>query len=244
MNKAINLTRVGKSITDAVIRSAELRCGIRLPEILASFLKENNGGYPDREIFDYFDLSPNAGKGPKAGSSLLSHFLGIDRSIQSEDIVEMYKMFHERIPDGLMPIARDAGGNIVAIAHAGPYYGRIYFWDFGLEVPGYDKMPGFYYVSDSLTSFIDSLTERPGLSDREEVIHSDDLKVLHALLEGGYDIETEDDYGMTLLESAAFYNAKSLIEPLIQRGALRRDSAAKYAQESGHYDTAELIAGS
>ena len=67
-----------------------------------------------------------------------------------------------RMPEELVPIAHDPGGNQICIAVAGPKTGAVYFWDHEEEAdddetPGYDNV---YLIANSFNEFLNSLTEK------------------------------------------------------------------------------------
>ena len=132
------------------IKLFELRTGIKLPEPYVRFLLRTNGGMPLSDVFDV------PGWGGQA--SVLSYFYGIHegRSCSLELGLERAA---EVLPDGFLPIADDAGGNLLCMGLKGRRAGRLYFWDHEdqLDDEGNSKkdMSNMYEVARDLDEFLD-----------------------------------------------------------------------------------------
>jgi hypothetical protein len=72
-----------------------------------------------------------------------------------------YKIYASagRIPKEMLPIAADAGGNLVLLAIAGPQSGKVFFWDHDIEglVDNPSAMENLSLVADSFERFCDEL---------------------------------------------------------------------------------------
>lgn len=108
--------------TDAMLDALEGAVGGKLPIEYRSFLKESNGGRPDKACFEISKRN-----GTKEGS-LINCFLGIC-GIKSLNIESSWNACTHRIAPTLLPIATDPFGNKVLLSLVGETRGRIYFFD-------------------------------------------------------------------------------------------------------------------
>lgn len=98
------------------IRALEAALRASLPSEYADFLRENNGGYsPDAEI----DM-------PSGESSGVISFLSIDGT---DSILENRSDVRGQMREGLLPIARDGGGNLFALSLDEGELGTVWFWN-------------------------------------------------------------------------------------------------------------------
>jgi len=138
------------SLSEQDITDLEEKLNLVLPKDYRAFLKENNGGYPEPDGFDFMDGSD--------GSSV-DKFLEVNNS-KDESIIEYYLSYKKRIPEDFLPIAKDPGGNIILIK-ANSEDSQIYFWDHENEAeegesPGMGNM---HLIASSLQEFLDNLYE-------------------------------------------------------------------------------------
>ena len=136
------------------IQQFEARWKVKLPEDYKLFLLESNGGAPTPRTFHVprWELEGSA----------LDFFHGFHDEPYSR-LERAFEVYTDRIPADLLPIGRDAFGNIVCIGWKGKRKGKIYFWDHedeldenGLFVQDYRNV---YLVANSLQEFLDKLEE-------------------------------------------------------------------------------------
>lgn len=73
----------------------------------------------------------------------------------------MYKLDEARVPDPMVPIAHDPGGNLVCISVTGEDAGKVYFCDHEGEYANGQRNrteSNVHLVADSFTEFITSLS--------------------------------------------------------------------------------------
>lgn len=135
------------------IAQFEARWGVLLPPEYKAFLLESNGGMP---IVDIFAIPGFHGQG-----STLNSFYGIHNGPEHHQLDRACKVYEDRIPDDLIPIAYDAGGNAVCIGWEGERKGKIYFWDHEDEIDEEGCLRQDYrnvfLVANSLQEFLDNL---------------------------------------------------------------------------------------
>ncbi len=137
------------------IMSLEAMLHMKIPEDYRLFLLNCNGGRPRKSVFTYIY------KGRKE-LGCVSRFLGIhngefDNLYQA---VKTYKIFQKRLPDNLLPIANDPGGNLICLSLIGNDLGSIYFWNHDWEADDHEEptYENIFLIATSFTEFIDSLT--------------------------------------------------------------------------------------
>lgn len=66
------------------------------------------------------------------------------------------KMYHNRVPNGYLPIADDQAGNLYCLALVGSPYGKVYFWDHEFESEEDDNptMANMHLVAASFTDLM------------------------------------------------------------------------------------------
>jgi hypothetical protein len=143
--------RDGKgTIGHALIEEYEKIWGVELPTEYRDFLAENNGGYPYPDGFCIKAIDDE---------STVDRFLGLDVGPNSnlDNYVRVYK---DRIPKELFPIAHDPGGNLVCIGISGEHLGRIYFWDHEYEADESNvDFSNVHLVAETLEGFLANLYE-------------------------------------------------------------------------------------
>jgi SMI1-KNR4 cell-wall len=142
-----------KSISELEIGQVESRLSIRLPHDYKSFLLSHNGGRT--EPWMMFDIHGNESD----SHAIAGFFFGIggDSNIDLEANVRAYS---DRVPENILPIASDPGGNLLCISVSGKDEGKLYFWTHEEEceeggIPSYENL---YPVADSFENLLQSLT--------------------------------------------------------------------------------------
>lgn len=110
-NKKINQVQLAKFIQ---------KLSFKLPDDYVTFLKEFNGGYPDNNVveIDFYESL----------SFIITSFFGIGTKECIDDILWNMEIFHERLPEGYLPIAHVEGGDVVCINLNLEAWGHIYLW--------------------------------------------------------------------------------------------------------------------
>ncbi|MBA3819959.1 MAG: SMI1/KNR4 family protein [Deltaproteobacteria bacterium] len=135
----------GPQLDESAIRALEDELGLVLPPAYRTFLLQNNGGYADPNVFERED---NRRTGRQR--ALVQDFFTIDE-------VRKYRGWHRgRVPENLLAVGRDPGGNMLLVSVGGPDVGRVYFWDHDRETtpPTYANV---YSVADDFSRFLASL---------------------------------------------------------------------------------------
>jgi len=135
-------------LAPAVLQRFEEVLGTRLPEAYREFLLRWNGGRPRVAAF----------RGETTGDELLAEFLGIAPG-RGDDLIAFLERYDVRLPEGFVPIAYDAFGNLILIAATEPEKGAIFFWDHELEEPGDTEMH-LQRIAPDLDAFLGMFYER------------------------------------------------------------------------------------
>lgn len=135
----------GKPATDEQIARFEKIEAVVLPPGFRTFLQTYNGGRP---IPDSFPIGADNG-------SLLDTFFELGEGEgETSDLQTMCDRYRGKIPHTLMPIGRDAGGNIILLGVHGEPKGRVYFLDHMNPRPIFEIAPSF-------EAFLASFEPRP-----------------------------------------------------------------------------------
>ena len=135
-----------KPATEEQIVAFEKIEGVTLPEGYREFLKTYNGGRPIPDAFRF---------GTEPGSLLNTFFELGEGEGESNDLQTMCDQYHHQIPPTMMPIACDAGNNIILLGVYGEHRGRVFFLDFMNPRPIFEIAPSF-------EAFLNSFEPRPG----------------------------------------------------------------------------------
>jgi hypothetical protein len=137
------------AVDDAIISAFQLRTGIRLPEDYKKFLLASNGGVPTPQQFDI----------PKTKHSVLvDYFYGILPKREPCDLEYETNRMAEHLPQGVVLIGHDPGGNGYLLATTGESRGSVYFWDKrGLLVNA--ESGNTFLLADGISKLLDSLYE-------------------------------------------------------------------------------------
>jgi cell wall assembly regulator SMI1 len=153
---ATTIQNASGSLSMERLKSIERKYNIDFPPEYRHFLLAYNGGQPQPSAF-YFKHTNGS-----YSDSCVDWFLAIyDEDYSNfENYFDRYKGHLPRVPDELVPIAHDPGGNLICIAVKGENRGAIYFWDHEREeeLPTYRNV---HLVADSFNEFLESLTNLP-----------------------------------------------------------------------------------
>jgi hypothetical protein len=142
-------------VTEDEIAEFEDKHNLLLPTDYKEFLLQHNGGRPEPNMFPIRDF-------PYDTHGLMGWFYGIDDDFDLS-LAENIETHTGRIPDDLIPIGHDPGGNLICLGVAGQAEGKVFFWYHGDEVEiRAEERPSYYNVyavADSFTEFIESLSD-------------------------------------------------------------------------------------
>ena len=123
----------------------------KLPEDYKKFLLKHNGGHPTVNVYKLIEPINERNK-----EASISWFFALYDGEYS-NITTEFKYSREKIPDELLPIARDDGGNIICLGIQGDYYGKLYYWTTNYSFWGEEDLNYIYLISNSFTDFINGL---------------------------------------------------------------------------------------
>ena len=159
-------------LTEADIAAFEQENKVLLPADYRAFMLRHNGGKPQPADFDYSDGTELTGSAVQEFYAIytkpetetgLSPNLNLARSLRL-----LKRMGTPRMPEELIPIGDDGGGNQICLCVSGEHTGCIYYWDHEMECTGggtyEDGTPitmwdNCHFVANSFTEFLDSLHE-------------------------------------------------------------------------------------
>ncbi len=146
MRTALRTSEGGPPLREEELSSFEKQHGLALPGAYREFLLATNGGRPERDLLEIPGLEGN----PVGRIHL---FLGLKDPVESCNLEWNLKMFKDRLPADLLPIATTEGVDKICLGVAGESAGAIFYWD-GHARPGERSL---YLVAESFASFISSL---------------------------------------------------------------------------------------
>ena len=134
------------------IAQVEHKLGFAFPQSYREFLLQFNGGRP-RSKCRFILGEHNRG-------SYVDWFLSIyeGKPDNLETYYQVFKGQQQRLPDELVPIAHDPGGNLICIAVSGASRGAVFFWKHEDEEdePTYDNVR---LIASTFEDFIDGLQD-------------------------------------------------------------------------------------
>ena len=150
---ALAIVESHPAVSDTELDALQKRLGIELPEDYRRFLCEHNGGRPVPKTFSFVE-----GKAPT--QSNVAWFLAVydGRGENFEMTFRTFKVRSRRLPENLVPMARDPFGNLICMSFSGTDKGAIYFWDHEKETRKADYR-NCYLIAKSLEEFLSSLHE-------------------------------------------------------------------------------------
>jgi hypothetical protein len=137
-------------ISESDLIECETKLGVSFPEDYKQFLLTYNGGIP----------YPQRVKIPNTNHTvLLDFFYGIMKVPDCRDLTYAYRISKDDLPEGVIPIGHDPGGNPFFLWTVGDQRGYVYFWDrrsfFSESIDSTDV----YYLAESFTSLLASLCD-------------------------------------------------------------------------------------
>lgn len=151
----IKIKSSSKKFNKKKIEEFENRIGVSFPKEYIKYLEKYNGGLPEENLVISEGAPP----------FILTSFFGTGL-VSVDDLFACYTIFNGRIPKGCIPIARDAGGNIICLNLNEDKYGYLYFWDHEKELM-IDEKENLYFIASSFNQFLDII--------KPHIIEDDDL---------------------------------------------------------------------
>ncbi len=154
----IEFERTEEKLTLSQIETIEKMVDLKFPDKYKNHLLNYNGGKCAPNIFSFLENG-------KISTSSIDWFLAIynGKYDNLKKYIETYKIDKKRLPNHIVPIAHDAGGNLICISCKGDDAGSIYFWDHENEidytVSGDGDYSNLYFVAKSFNEFVDGLKE-------------------------------------------------------------------------------------
>ncbi|HLK57118.1 MAG TPA: SMI1/KNR4 family protein [Chthonomonadaceae bacterium] len=149
----MRMIEANPSVSKSQLESVENQFGFRFPKAYREFLQTYNGGRPEKGHFSFLRDGIEFGV-------LVDWFLGIHEK-ENDNLLKYYRIYKDRIPSDLLPIAHTPGGNLICLAWKGNTFGKIFYWDHDGEVeegeiPDYRNV---YMVAGDLESFLKMLSD-------------------------------------------------------------------------------------
>ena len=134
-------------LNEYILLPLEKFLDINFPKDYREFLLNVNGGYPNKRDFKFIN---------SVEGSTVHFFYGINGMGYEVDFLQQYKYNQSRIPDDMIHIAADCGGNQILLSVKGKNRGSIYFWDHELEGSCSENV---ILITTSFNEFINMLHE-------------------------------------------------------------------------------------
>ena len=127
LKRALNVTPPSEND----LSSFEKKNKFALSESYRNFLKENNGGIPDKSIFKKNDTE-----------YVLDRLLMFGGNSNAYDSIENHiDVFSSRIPNSTIPIGRSPGGDLFLLKTSGSDCGSVWYWHHEFESPSNGSAP-------------------------------------------------------------------------------------------------------
>lgn len=204
-------------ITHADLERFEKQIDARLPDDYRAFLLEHNGGdFPNEVAFEHVD------KWGRSDPFSVSHLYGL--CVKTHGLEDTYRDLDTYLPKGFVPIGGDAGGNKICIVASGRDVGSVWFWDHEAGMSYAWPPENSERICSSFAKFLNGIVYHPEFSHWDETISAfiaaeqGDAGTLTRLLNEGFNIESDNDGGQTLLVCAASNRQSQIVRLLLGRG--------------------------
>src|SRR3989338_1520044 len=147
---SMNMLEMNGDFSEKQLLQKEEDFVISLPLFYRNFLKNCNGGVPEKIFFNFKDTKTNG--------SLIDRLFGfVENKYRNIDMY--YKSYKKRIPCNTLPIGIDSGGNLILLSVKGADYVKVYYCDHNWEaedgqVADYSNLT---LIADSFEEFINNL---------------------------------------------------------------------------------------
>lgn len=140
--RTLNQIVANGKVTPGDIAVAEEVLKVRFTDEYKHFLETYNGGLFSEQVFEFDDDDE---------TNVI--FLGINGG---KDLVHINSLYQERLPNGLVAIGMDPGGDLVCLSLRDDTSNRVYYWR-AEEEPG--ELEKLVLVSESFNGFLEILGE-------------------------------------------------------------------------------------
>lgn len=141
------LENPGTPLTEPDVAELEQRLNFRLPSSYRRFLLDYDGGAPD----------PNCVEIPEFGETDVQVFFGVRRDIETSRISWNLDSLKERLPDRVVPIACDSGGNVFCLSARSYDAGAVLYFDLESVFGDLEAQTPTYVVARSFAEFVSEL---------------------------------------------------------------------------------------
>jgi len=189
------------------LASLEFSCGYKLPSEFKEWLELVNGSSPEKE---YLSI-------PNYGVTVINHVYALDSS--DRDQIDVFQQLLEgNLPKGYLSFATTPGGDEFVIALSkniltGKKVGNVFYWD--------HETNNFVKLAENMQGFNDLLQDEPDDPSEPQfykILKADDDKLLNEwLVENS--IESKDEGGWTIMETATSFQSYNCIRLLHSKGA-------------------------
>ena len=147
---SFQVTQNQKPVDESKLLEIEGDYDFNFPQQYKDFLLQFNGGRILPRNFTF-------GDGNYDGSRI-DRFLAVYEGAYDnfENYLRIYKVDAQRLPDNLIPIAHDDGGNLICISASGEDVGALYFWDHEYESD--EDEENLFLIAPTFNEFLTSLT--------------------------------------------------------------------------------------
>jgi hypothetical protein len=150
-------------MNEGEMRTIEQEIGATIPSAYRSFV-QRFGACTVSGVATFSTIDRLPQYITRDGRALFGTFFGASSETydESNSLVWNVENYKDRIPDWLLPIADDGGGDILCLAVSGPDRGKVYFWDMRQEMGEVernalgvsDRHKNIYLVADSFDEFL------------------------------------------------------------------------------------------
>ncbi len=159
------------SLNEDDISKFERKYNLNLPIEYRKHLLSFNGGYCEPSCFYFKDRNIAyrllSAFQPLTSTSHIHYFFAIKANCvyDLEEEIQTFKINNKRMPNRMLPIACDDGGNLICISCNGKDKGYVYFWDHEREEKykeiedDDDDVRNLHFIAKSFTLFLSSLFE-------------------------------------------------------------------------------------
>ena len=137
----------------------EQKYHVKIPSEIREHCLVYNGGYPEKPVFT-----------DKNGNEYsVDLFIPVrdGKKRPMEKTLELLRADDDVIPDWLIPFAEEDGGNLFCFSVRESDFGAIYYYKHKFEY-GEDQEEHIIYLAESITAFINALTENEDSEDNLE----------------------------------------------------------------------------
>jgi cell wall assembly regulator SMI1 len=149
----IRIHEPDRPATEEQVAALEARFEAKLPSAYREFLIEYNGGRPRPDRFKVTNTITG-----RTQDDVVAWFKSLDPE-SPECIHETLDILGERLAPGLVPFARDPGGNHLCLSLRKQDYGKVYFWDHECISDDEAEPNPTYPLADSFESFLAGLID-------------------------------------------------------------------------------------